>query len=57
MPVVAISGVPDIVATRIKGPTVSAHPTGRYRGTSTLWSSHSNSGPIVIAIDGSTQSE
>ena len=28
-PVVATSAVPDIVATRITGPTVNAHPTGR----------------------------
>src|SRR5271165_1955650 len=29
MPVVTTSGVPDIVATRITGPMVSSHPTGR----------------------------
>ena len=29
MPVVAISGVPDIAATRITGPIVSSQPTGR----------------------------
>ena len=35
---------------------VSTQPTARYRGMCTRWSSHSSRGPIVMAIEGSTQS-
>ena len=45
-----------MVATRITGPMVSSQPTARYRGMCTRWSSHSSSGPMVMAIEGSTQS-
>ena len=56
MPVVAASEVPDMVAMRITGPMVRSQPTARYRGMWTRWSSHSSSGPMVIAMEGSTQS-
>ena len=46
-----------MVTTRMTGPAVSAQPTTRYRGMWTRWSSQRSSGPIVITMDGSTQSE
>src|SRR5215472_501186 len=55
-PVVAASAGPDMVAARMTGPAISAQPTGRRRGMWTLWPSQSSSIPIVIAMDGSTQS-
>ena len=57
MPVVTASAEPDMVTTSTTGPAVSAQPTTRYRGIWTRWSSHSSNGPIVITIEGSTQSE